>query len=95
MPDFTRPRWQASRGDARLKVSILEGRGTHMPPFRDKLTDEAAGALVAHIRQIPEKLEPAREGPQDDFATRFAQLEKEFRELQRQFYETRRQSRDP
>jgi hypothetical protein len=66
-----------------------------MPPFGGRLTEEAARALVAHIRQVAPKVAPSGAASPDDFATRFAQLEKEFRELQRQFYELSRQSRNP
>ncbi len=50
IPDFTDGKWQAGRSDIQLRVSIQEGRGTAMPGFEGKLTDEQMRAVVAHIR---------------------------------------------
>ena len=37
IPDLTDPKWQASRTDAELQHSILEGKGLLMLPMKDKL----------------------------------------------------------
>jgi mono/diheme cytochrome c family protein len=37
IPDFTDPKWQASRTDIELQHSIREGKGRFMPPMKDKL----------------------------------------------------------
>jgi Cytochrome C oxidase, cbb3-type, subunit III len=49
VPDFTNPRWQASRTDAQRARIILEGRGAVMPPFRGALTLEEAYALGRYL----------------------------------------------
>lgn len=50
IPDFRKPEWQASRTDAQLQTSILDGKGTAMPPFRDRLNEDQARELVAQVR---------------------------------------------
>src|SRR5262245_55620694 len=49
VPNFTDPRWQASRSDAQLTRIILEGRGAVMPPFRGTLTLEEAWAMARYL----------------------------------------------
>ncbi len=50
VPDFTNPRWQASRSDGQIARIILEGRGAVMPPFRGTLTLEEACAMARYLR---------------------------------------------
>ncbi|MHB1561412.1 MAG: c-type cytochrome, partial [Isosphaeraceae bacterium] len=54
IPDFTDPKWQASRTDADLTHSILTGKGQLMLPMKDKLelahTD--VKDMVAYIRSF-------------------------------------------
>lgn len=54
IPDFTDPKWQASRTDADLTHSILQGKGQLMLPMKDKLelahTD--VKDMVAFIRSF-------------------------------------------
>jgi hypothetical protein len=50
VPDFTNPRWQASRSDGQLTRAILEGRGACMPPFRGTLTLEEGWAMARYLR---------------------------------------------
>jgi Cytochrome C oxidase, cbb3-type, subunit III len=50
VPDFTNPRWMASRSDAQLARVILEGRGAVMPPFRGALTLEESWAMARYLR---------------------------------------------
>jgi mono/diheme cytochrome c family protein/uncharacterized membrane protein len=57
IPDFTDSRWQAQRNDAQLLRSILEGKGEDMPPFRGKLTEEQARALVTEVRAFSRQRE--------------------------------------
>jgi mono/diheme cytochrome c family protein/uncharacterized membrane protein len=49
IPDFTKSSWQARRRDAQLLASILEGKD-EMPSWRDKISEEQARSLVAHVR---------------------------------------------
>jgi mono/diheme cytochrome c family protein len=50
IPDFTSAAWQKERSDARLLVSVLEGKGTKMPAFNDRLTKDEAKDLIAIVR---------------------------------------------
>jgi mono/diheme cytochrome c family protein len=95
IPDFTRRAWQKQRDDAELLVSILEGRGTGMPAFQDRLSEVQARSLVAYIRAFapaPPTTAPAKNSSSDrvpatGFAAEFRQLQGEFDELQRQLRE--------
>jgi hypothetical protein len=49
VPDFTDPRWQASRPEGYRARIILEGRGAVMPPFRGTLTLEEACAMARYL----------------------------------------------
>src|SRR5271157_446620 len=59
IPDFTNAPWQARRADARLMASILDGKGSEMPPQRGRISEEQARGLVAHVRGFA----PTREKP--------------------------------
>jgi cytochrome c oxidase cbb3-type subunit 3 len=50
IPDFTDARWQASRSDAQLSQSILEGKGKSMPRMKDKLGPVDVKQMVAFVR---------------------------------------------
>jgi mono/diheme cytochrome c family protein len=50
IPDFTDRGWQASRPDAELSRSILEGRGKSMPRMKSKLGSVEVGRMVAFVR---------------------------------------------
>jgi cytochrome c oxidase cbb3-type subunit 3 len=52
IPDFTDPRWQASRSDAELTRSILEGKGKSMPRMRKKLGSVDVRQMVALVRSF-------------------------------------------
>ena len=86
-PDFTNPDWQQRRSTQELIVSILDGKGTQMPAFGGKLSSAQARELVAHIRSFAPSSPTAAEAPQDDFETRFRELEEEFERLQQQLDE--------
>ena len=63
IPDFTLRAWQEGRSDPQLLISVLDGKGTRMPPFRDKLTRDQARDLVALVRSFdPERRPPAEAG---------------------------------
>ena len=52
-PDMTSPQWQASVKDEGIASVIKNGKkGTAMPAFGEKLTDDEIKALVAHIRSL-------------------------------------------
>ncbi len=52
-PDFTDSKWQAANKDAALAETIKTGKkGTHMPPFGDKLSEDEIKAVIGHIRSL-------------------------------------------
>jgi mono/diheme cytochrome c family protein len=88
IPNFGSHKWQASRSDAQLLVSILEGKGSHMPPFRGKMSEQEARELVAHIRALdPQRDEARGDDRVSDFEQRFRELQKELAELKKQLRE--------
>ncbi len=103
IPDFTISSWQAKRSDHQLTASILDGKGTHMPAFRDNLKKEQIQALVAHVRALdPSKSKTVKDGrttqaedPPSDFEKRFRELQKQLDDLQRQFRELSGPPRKP
>jgi mono/diheme cytochrome c family protein len=60
VPDFTNPRWQASRSDAQRARIILEGRGAVMPPFRGAISLEEAWALGRYLHTFVPGTEVSR-----------------------------------
>jgi mono/diheme cytochrome c family protein len=88
LPDFTSRGWQQEHSPPQLAVSILDGKGTLMPSFRDRVTDEQAKDLAAFVRAFgppPRAGErPAVAGPSDDFDERFRQLQDQWDTLQKQ-----------
>jgi mono/diheme cytochrome c family protein len=92
IPDFTAPGWQAARTDAQLVVSVLDGKGTGMPPFREKLSREQVRELVGFIRSMGPSRAGAPRTSSDDFEARYQQLLAEFEDLRRR---SRALSADP
>lgn len=84
IPDFTRREWQTTRRDAQLAVSILDGKGTGMPAFRNKLTDAERRDLVTFVRAFVPGFQRASDAGQDEFDARFQRLRNECEELGRQ-----------
>jgi mono/diheme cytochrome c family protein len=91
IPDFTSRGWRARRDDAQLVVTILEGRGTRVPAFHGKVSEDAAQDLVGLIRTFDPTYDPTAAGRQpltaEEFGRRFRQLEAEMEQLKRQFRE--------
>jgi len=81
IPDFTSPAWQTSRGNSQLSVSILEGKGVLMPPWRSKVSPEVASDLVAYIRKFGPPGLVITESSLAQFAGRFRDLRKKWDEL--------------
>jgi mono/diheme cytochrome c family protein len=95
IPDFSNHKWQVSRSDTQLFVSVLDGKGRHMPSFRGKLSDAEARTLVAAVRALdamPAGRAAAREG-MDDFERRFGELQEELADLKKQFRDLSESSR--
>jgi mono/diheme cytochrome c family protein len=88
LPDFTAPRWHAARSDPQLVASILGGKGTQMPSFRDRLGPAEARTLAAQVRAFGPgpAASPSRANAAaaDDFESRFRQLQQQFDSLDRQ-----------
>jgi hypothetical protein len=93
IPDFTKPSWQQERSDAKLLVSILDGKGQGMPTFRGSLNKDRARELVAQVRAFaPPTAKPGAEKQQEpasarDFENEFRRLREELERLKKQFRE--------
>jgi hypothetical protein len=90
IPDFTNPHWQLEKKDGELLLSILEGKGTLMPPNNMRVTRDQARDLVAFIRAFG-PARPAEESIGDTefdrsvrrLQAQFQQLESELKKLNR------------
>jgi mono/diheme cytochrome c family protein len=87
IPNFKSLSWQDSRSDAELFVSIVEGKGTHMPAFSDRLSESQARELVQLIRKANPNRRASTRYTMNEFENRFRELEKEWAILRRQFRE--------
>jgi cytochrome c6 len=54
-PDFTNAEWQKSHTDAQITEAIANGKGKYMKAYKDLLSAEEIGALVARIRAFSKK----------------------------------------
>jgi mono/diheme cytochrome c family protein len=84
VPDFTAREWQAGRNSTQLSISILEGKGTLMPSWRGKLTNEQVRNLVAYVRSLGPADLLAAETTVSEFDNRFRELSKRWDELEQQ-----------
>jgi mono/diheme cytochrome c family protein len=87
IPDFRSHKWQASRSDTQLVVSILDGKGRHMPSYRGSLKEDEARNIVGTIRGLdasPDERSADDRTP-SDFERRYQQLQKELEDLKKQF----------
>jgi cytochrome c6 len=86
VPDFTNRAWQERRSDAQLRASILEGKGSGMPAYRGKVSEQQAQDLVAYVRAFGAVPAAKRAGgPPSDFEKRFRELNGQLEEIQKQF----------
>jgi mono/diheme cytochrome c family protein len=84
IPDFTTREWQTVKDSTQLSISILEGKGALMPPWRGKVTNDQARDLVAYVRNFgPADLLTA-EAPPSEYGNRFRELSKQWDDLDRQ-----------
>jgi mono/diheme cytochrome c family protein len=97
IPDFSNHKWQDSRSDAELLVSILDGKGTHMPGFRGRVADDEARALVASVRSFSQAARVGRadSAAPNEFDRRFRELQEELEDLKKQFREVSTPRRKP
>jgi len=85
LPDFTSKDFQLGHSNPQLKVSILNGKGTFMPPWRDKLSPELAASLATYVRGFgPPGLFPSQTASSSEFAKSFDSLQKEWDALELQ-----------
>jgi cytochrome c oxidase cbb3-type subunit 3 len=87
IPDFSSGAWQESVSNAQLIVGILDGKGTLMPAFRDRVNDDQAQDLVAYVRAFGPGEAPKPEIPSGDFHQRFRKARDEWEELKKQLQE--------
>jgi mono/diheme cytochrome c family protein len=81
VPDFTSRAWQSGHDSAQLSVSILEGKGALMPPWRGKLSTGQARDLVAYVRAFGPADLLAAKATRSEFGDRFRRLQKRWDEL--------------
>jgi mono/diheme cytochrome c family protein len=86
LPDFSSVRWHRQRSNAQLVVSILEGRGTQMPAFADRVTTGEARDLAEYVRTFA-GYSGAGEKSEADVYERFRELQEEYERLRKQFYD--------
>jgi mono/diheme cytochrome c family protein/uncharacterized membrane protein len=92
IPDFTKPSWQRKRSDAKLVVSILDGKGQDMPSFRGEINKEQARELMANVRAFAPRMgNPGADNQQEPASP--SEFEKEFRRLQEEMDELKKQFR--
>jgi hypothetical protein len=99
IPDFSRRPWQGGVSDPQLRASVLEGKGTLMPAFRGRISDEQARDLIAYIRALGAvRTTPGTSlaaPPVTDFEKRFRELEEQWDELERRLRELSELSKPP
>jgi mono/diheme cytochrome c family protein len=87
IPNFTDGSWQEEVGVPQLVASILDGKGTLMPAFRGRITDEQGQDLAAYVRAFGPVELAQPQVPASDF-------EKQFRDVQAHWYELQKQLRE-
>jgi mono/diheme cytochrome c family protein len=95
IPDFTSRGWHEGVSNPQLLVSILDGKGTLMPAFRGRVSDEQAQDLSGYVRAFGPALATPSEAPTSDFEKRFREVQAQWYELQRQFHELSKPPRRP
>jgi hypothetical protein len=84
IPDFTARDWQTSRSTSQLSTSILEGKGTLMPPWNTKVTADQARDLALYVRNFgPRDLLVAQ--PEAGSAPSTVEFDNKIRSLRQQF----------
>jgi quinol-cytochrome oxidoreductase complex cytochrome b subunit/mono/diheme cytochrome c family protein len=86
MPDFTNAAWQTTASNPQLVVSILDGKGTQMPAFRGRFSDEQAQDLAAYVKAFGPAMTVQQLAP-SDFEERFREVQEHWRSLQKQLQE--------
>jgi quinol-cytochrome oxidoreductase complex cytochrome b subunit/mono/diheme cytochrome c family protein len=95
IPAFSSRAWQEGLSNPQLVVSILDGKGTLMPAFRGRISDEQAQDLAAYVRAFGPVRAATTEAAPSDFEKRFREVQDQWYELQRQFQELSKPPRKP
>jgi mono/diheme cytochrome c family protein len=101
LPNFTLRDWQTSRSNSQLATSIMEGKGTGMPPWNTKLSADNASDLVLYVRNFgpPDLLaaeqEPASGPSMAEFDGKMQSLRQKFDDLEKQLQALSSAPRNP
>jgi len=95
IPDFGASAWQERINNPQIVVGILDGKGTLMPGFRGRVSDQQAQDLAAYIRAFGPRQVAAPQSPAGDFEQRYRELQAQWDELQRQLREMSPPARKP
>jgi mono/diheme cytochrome c family protein len=86
IPDFRSRPWHERKSDGALSFSILEGKGTGMPSFADKLESTRVRDLVEYLRSLAGMRIASRNEVSVDFDQRFERLMSDMETLKRDYY---------
>jgi len=84
IPDFSDRTWQESHNDLQFVVSILNGKGSLMPAFHGRVSNDQARDLIAYLRALGPPRPTGSEASANDFARHFEQLQQQWNELDKQ-----------
>jgi hypothetical protein len=87
IPDFSNQAWHEGRSQSELMLSILDGKGTLMPAFRERIGDEQAQELAVYVRTFAPSKARSPVSSDSNFEKRFRELQAHRRDLQRQLEE--------
>jgi mono/diheme cytochrome c family protein len=87
VPDFTNRTWQEGMTDRQFAVSILDGKGVLMVPFRDRVSDAQAQDLVAYVRAFGPPRTKAAEAAPSDYDKQFRELQEQLKAMEKQLQE--------
>jgi mono/diheme cytochrome c family protein len=85
IPDFTVAGWHERRSDPQLIAVVLDGKGSGMPAFGDKLARQQVRHLIAFLREFATSSARQSSSSSDDFESRFRQLTEEFEQVRREY----------
>jgi hypothetical protein len=87
IPDFTSHAWQESVTNPQLAVSILDGKGTSMPEFRERISEQQAEDLITCVRALGPVRAASAETLSSDFESRFREVQDHWNKIHREFQE--------
>jgi quinol-cytochrome oxidoreductase complex cytochrome b subunit/mono/diheme cytochrome c family protein len=87
LPDFTSREWQQRHAAPQLAASVLDGKGTLMPAFRGRVTEDQARDLAAYVRAFGPEVPKQPYVPAGEFEKQFRELEDKWNALQKQLKE--------